>query len=508
MPAAIQRASQRRTEGKPEREPPQVFVNARVVTCDEWAPLAESILVDGTRFVAVGSARSVLASAPPSCRVVDVGRHTVVPGIVDAHCHLFGSAAARLALDCSSRVARRIPEVLAVIAAAADAWPAGEWIYGRGFDESLVREQRFPTREELDAAAPRNPVEIEHGSGHASALNSRACALLGVPPGERADGLFYEPRFARRRQRRAVERELTRLSREWAAKGTTSVQDAGADNGPDDYEALCGLAGAGAILQRVGVFTAPRFAAPMRLHGPARADVRINGVKLELREAALSTATMSTVEDAIREHAAAGRLLVAIHVVELGALAALLDLLERVRADGIPLVNVRLEHVSLCPPEWARRIADLGVTVVTQPGFLLERGERYRRLIPPQQYGWLYPVGELLRAGVAVAGSSDSPVGGANPFAAMAAAIRRRSSEGAHFPGPRLSRRACLALYTSAAARAVGRGHELGRIAPGYLADFTILDRDPLSVPLGDLPHTRALATYVGGRLVHGSDAS
>src|SRR5205823_4306979 len=129
----------------------------------------------------------------------------------------------------------------------------GEWIYCRGFDEALVRERRFPTCGELDVVAPRNPVELRHGSGHAAVLNSSAHDLLGIAPSDGADGVFYEPRFPQGDRRSEIERELACLSRKWAVFGTTYVHDVGASNGPEDHAALRRLAEAGVILQRVGV---------------------------------------------------------------------------------------------------------------------------------------------------------------------------------------------------------------------------------------------------------------
>ena len=413
-------------------------------------------------------------------------------------------------LDCSPDQAGTLEGLLRLVGAAAAARPPGEWIDGINFDESLISEGRFPTRRELDAAAPLNPVRIRHGGGHAIAVNTLGRDALGLePPTDDDTGCLVDPVCSKpgpRRRQAEIEAEVGRMSREWLSFGTTFLHDVGLDNEPSDIAALRALVRSRTILQRLGALVRPPLVTPDPVSSgmqATREHVEVSGVKLAIEESTMSSRTLAALEAEIRRQCGASRT-VAIHIVEIGALAAVMDVLTRLKGEGIDLEQIRLEHVSICPPEWGDALASLGVTVVTQPAFLYERGDRYQRLVERGEHHWLYPTAELLQAGVKVAGSSDSPVGPPNPYAGMAAAIQRRSRTGRRFAGTTgLERRACLELYTVAGARAVARPHDLGRLAVAYLADFAILDRDPMTVPIEDLPHTRAVATYVNGRCVH-----
>jgi predicted amidohydrolase YtcJ len=149
----------------------------------------------------------------------------------------------------------------------------------------------------------------------------------------------------------------------------------------------------------------------------------------------------------------------------------------------------RIEHLALSLPEHVRSLATLPVTVVTNPGFLPERGAKYRRELSREERGWLYRVAALLDAGIEVRGGTDSPVAAAQPLRAIAAAVERRDAYGVLGAAEAVDAAAALELFSGGRA-ALERG------------DIVVLGHDPVAAP-DDIAATRVLATFVGGMLVH-----
>jgi hypothetical protein len=167
---------------------------------------------------------------------------------------------------------------------------------------------------------------------------------------------------------------------------------------------------------------------------------------------------------------------VAIHAVQPRAVAAALDAIAAAAAARPRAHRHRIEHAALLPEGAAARIAALGVTVVTQPAFIFEQGDRYLHEVPPHEHDALYPIASLLRAGVHVAGSSDAPVGPLDPLAGIRAAMTRRTRAGAVVAsGQAVSFEQALTMWTSSAAEACGLENARGRIAPGMPADLVLL---------------------------------
>jgi predicted amidohydrolase YtcJ len=141
--------------------------------------------------------------------------------------------------------------------------------------------------------------------------------------------------------------------------------------------------------------------------------------------------------------------------------------------------------------------------VASQPGFLSLLGDGFAEALPAQS-GRLYPFGSWRRAGIVTAGSSDAPVITADPLLGIRDAVLRRTAAGRVLgPQERLSATDALALYTSGAAFALHRDGELGTLQPGKLADFTVLDRNPLTAEPERITGISVLATAVGGAPVY-----
>jgi predicted amidohydrolase YtcJ len=149
---------------------------------------ADSMLVRDGRIAAVGPAAAVRAGAQPGAAVVRLDGATVIPGLIDAHCHVMNVGYLAAGADCSQPTAPDIAAIQARLRAAADGTPAGSWVMGSGYVEYKLAEQRHPTRADLDAAVPDRPVVIYHTSLHACVLNVRLGDLVLRPCRAHRDG--------------------------------------------------------------------------------------------------------------------------------------------------------------------------------------------------------------------------------------------------------------------------------------------------------------------------------
>jgi len=161
----------------------------------------------------------------------------------------------------------------------------------------------------------------------------------------------------------------------------------------------------------------------------------------------------------------------------------------------------RLEHVAECPPPLVREIAALGLTVVTNPAFVRQRGDVYRRETGMARWSWLYRARTLAVAGVRLAAGSDAPIGPLSPWIGLAAARARRTADGAVLGArERLAAADALALFTTGAADAL-HAPALGRLRVGGPADLIVVAPDPLRASPDEVADTRVVLSMLGGEM-------
>jgi predicted amidohydrolase YtcJ len=169
--------------------------------------------------------------------------------------------------------------------------------------------------------------------------------------------------------------------------------------------------------------------------------------------------------------------------------------------SGNPLRH-RIEHAGSMFAPLAAQAASLGIVVAAQPGMLSILGDGFAEALP-ERSDELYAYASWRQAGVRVAGSSDAPVITADPLVGIRDAVLRRTGSGRVLgPGERLTVRDALAMYTTEAAFAMRREHDIGSLEPGKLADFVVLDRNPLNTEPGRIADIAILATVVGGQAI------
>lgn len=509
---------------------------------------AASMLVRDGRVAAVGSAAQVRATASPNAPVLSLDGATVIPGLIDAHCHVSDVGYLAAAADCSQPAAPDIPAIQARLRDQAGRTPDGSWVTGAGYVEYKLREGRHPTRADLDVAVPDRPAVVYHTSLHACVLNSAALRAAGFadgqpdPPGGafgrddqgRLDGVVFEgPMFA------LLERNLhhdlgesgpgprARVVRtageRLAARGVTAVCEA--DLRRDSFTAFAEADQAGLLHQRIYglvVHDEVDWLVSSGLRGRRSDRLAAEAVKIwadggmSSRTAAISGQypvppygsgilyyDRDELTDLVRRFDAQG-FQVCVHAQGDRAIGIVLD--AYAATLGPATANPRrhrIEHGGALYPDQLARAAGLNVVIATQPGFLSVLGDGFADAFP-DTCDQLYAIGSWRRAGLTVAGSSDSPVISPDPWLGLRDAVLRRTAAGRVLgPGERITVAEALALYTTQAARAMHRETELGSLEPGKRADFVVVDGNPLTTDPERLTELTVLATALDGAPVH-----
>ena len=527
-----------------------ILEDAIIVTMAAGDGPAGCMLVRDDRIAAVGSADEIRAAAAPGARVVRLDGATVVPGLIDAHCHVSNVGYLAAGADCSQPAAPDIPAIQARLREAAGRTPDGSWVTGSGYVEYKLRENRHPTRADLDGAVPDRPAVLYHTSLHACVLNTAALRKAGFgdrqpdPPGGafgrdsqgRLDGVVFEgPMFAL--FERNLRHDITRMDaaqraalvesagRYFAELGVTSACDA--DMRRDTLSAFAEADEAGVLRPRIYglvVHEEVDWLVASGLRGRRSDRLAAEAVKIwsdggmSSRTAAIHGTypvppygsgilffSLAELTGMVRDLDAQG-FQVCIHSQGDRAIETVLDAFATVLAGapGNPRRH-RIEHGGAMYPPMIARAAELGIVVASQPGFFSTLGDGFAEAFPDSS-DQLYPFASWLRAGMTVAGSSDAPVITADPLLGIRDAILRRTGEGRVLgPGERLPARDALAIYTRGAAFAMHRENEIGSLEPGKLADFTVLDANPLDIDAERIGGIRVLATLIGAKPVYQS---
>ncbi|SON59407.1 N-substituted formamide deformylase [Mycobacterium simulans] len=395
--------------------------------------------------------------------VLDAGGGTVLPGLHDHHVHLRSAASA---LDSLSVGPPGVCTKEQLVQALSNAEPGPDgWIRAVGYHESVAGDL---DRSSLDALVTNSPVRIQHRSGALWMLNSAALGRVGLP--DHPDGRLHSSDRGWSEVLRRRETNLAELSRRITATGVTGVTDATPDLDADDLVSLM-------VAHRRGEFR-PR----VRLLSPGKIILQDDRLDLD----ALTTW--------ITDHHSVGQA-VAVHCVTAAQLVVTIAALRT--AGSHPLD--RIEHAAVVPDDTLTDLAELGLTVVTQPNFVAERGDQYLTEVAAHEHGQLWRVASLLNAHVPVAFSTDMPFGAGDPWAAMRAAVHRTTPSGRILNGGEcVSARTALMMFLGWSDRP-GRARTVEIGEPGDLCVLT----EPPAAALAELDAGMVAATIIGGELVY-----
>ena len=550
--------------------PDLILTNGKIITVDPAFTIAQAIAIAGDRILAVGPDAAMAAMASPATRVVDLKGKAVIPGITDGHAHM-DREALRNVFPALGPV-RSIRDIQDRIAELARAKQPGEWIvtmpigdppYYFDVPESLA-EKRWPTRQELDAAAPENPVFIRSIWGYwrgtfplVSCANTEALRRAGitrdtVSPVDTVKiekdangdptGVFVEREMAPVaeliwfRQAAAFTpadrlRTLPQSARAYHAFGTTSVFE-GHGASTELLRTYKQAHREGALTMRAALAFSPNWqaagAAPLGPFVEAWAGwlgepgfgndwLKMSGLYVHAgREAAddvraraapyTGWAGFNSNHGLPREQAKQLLLHCAandIRAVMIGS--SNLDLYDEVDRE-IPLQGRRwvISHISTIPPRDIERIVRMGLVLTTHTNNYLYKGlHAQAQRLPPERHGEIVPLRSLLNAGVKVSLATDNvPV---SPFLPIWQTVARTSYQTKERIGASeaLSRADALRCATVGGAYLTFDENKKGSLEVGKLADVAVVSADPLVTEESSIPDTHSLMTMVGGRIVH-----
>jgi predicted amidohydrolase YtcJ len=535
--------------------PDSIYVNGTVLTMDGSARTVEAVSVKGDRIADVGANADIRRSAGSSTRLVDLNGKVLLPGLIDAHSHFPGNGTNALyVVNVQSPPLGRvnsIDDLIAALKQKARQTPKGEWIRGAGYDQTLLKEGRHPTRYDLDRASTDHPIYISHASGHLGVANSLALRISEVtkdtpqPPGgviqkdpQTGDpnGVFEESGqlVARHMPRYSVEQEQAAIKwavNDYVSHGVTSATLAGGGlseslkaasregrltlrivamlGGWDPNRPKAGLIGDemlktgltigenvhdGSIQGYTGYLVKPYYI-------PYHGDKTYRGYPRESRETLIGyVKTANRLGYQIAVHANGDQ---AIDDVIAAYREAFKD---APRADA----RFRIEHAQMTREDQLDAMKELGIS----PSFFVSHtyywGDQHSEIfMGPERAAHMSPLKSALQRGIRFSIHLDTPVTPMSPLQAVWSAVNRVSRTGKVIgPEQRIRPLEALRAVTIDAAWQEHDDKIKGSIEPGKFADFVVLAENPLTVDPMHIKDIRVLQTVVGGRVVYESPAA
>lgn len=532
--------------------PDLIIYNAVVYTLHRELPQCSAVACKDGRIVAIGDDAAVLALAGQATRRMDLNGRAVIPGIHDAHNHMLemGLKLQRIGLDDCTSIAGMFERVRA----AAAVTPLGHWIIGEGWNESLFQKGRLPNRHDLDAATTAHPVLLKRFF-NMDVVNSRALELAGItastpdPVGGKiereADGTPSGILRAAAKElcRRLIPRPtqdacveaLDMAGRAYLAYGITSILDPGLQ--PWEIQSYLAARRASRLPVRVNLLISwhgfresetrseldARARALGGLSGLGDEWLRIGGLKMAIDGGTTShTAWMFQPfvgEDRVydynrldpedlREFFTLGHTLgwdIGIHAIgdraHHEAARAFADVLAAHPAEH----RHNLIHGYFATEESLQHMARYGLAVVIQPTFIYYEGDDLFRDVGPELAARYKPMRTYLDRGIRVIATSDVPsTVHFNPFIGLYSLVTRKTWKGTLIaPDQAVSREEALFAYTVAGSWLTREEHLKGPLAPGFLADMVVLDRDYFTCPVEEIKEIQVEMTILGGRVVY-----
>ncbi|MEM9552188.1 MAG: amidohydrolase, partial [Pseudomonadota bacterium] len=503
--------------------------------------------------LAVGTSDDIAPLIGPNTRVIALDGRFVSPGLNDAHMHLLPYGTAMAEVDLRPSVAPTLDALLAAVAARAARTRSGDWVIGRGYDHFKLDVGRHPYREELDAAAPDNPVYIVRTDGHLAVANSAALSLAGIdetmmaPQGGmigrengRLTGLLAEtarePLMAVLPDARVEDlvEAILRAGEDCLSRGITSVMEAavGIRDGWTEMLAYQAAHRTGRLPVRVyatlmgdkGRTVLPQARAAGMLSGVGDARFRIGPVKIFTdgsaggRTAAMTwpylggdpddTGLLCLDDDELNAMVLEGHregFRFAIHAIGDAAIEQVLNAYEAAQKDTPdPHRRHRIEHCGWLRPDQMARMQAAHVLPAPQPAFLYYFGDLYLTLAKRERVEASHPMRTWIDAGLEPSASTDCPVVEIDPFANLYTMVTRKTERGTELgPAHCLAPEEALHAYTYSSAYAAHEEAIKGRLLPGQLADIAVFDTDLLECTPDQIRAAQCELTVLGGKVVY-----
>lgn len=516
--------------------------------------LFEALLIQDGKVRAVGNEDELRALATTEDIIeVDAQGNTLLPGLIDAHGHVMGLGFQELQINLAG--IRSLEETLEQLKAYADANPELEWIIGRGWNQTLWKENRFPKAADLDQVIPDRPVWLSRVDGHAGWANSKAMQLAQVssdtpdPEGGkiikdergRPTGVFIDaaegyvqqvvPEYTAQEQALA----LAAANNVLRSYGVTSVHDAGvgiqtwelyqefASQGKLDIRIYGMISGAGSTFDALsvqgpitGLYDDLLALRSVKLYADGALGSRGAALLSDYHDEPGNKGLLFVSQDemnAMAEKVVSKGFQANIHAIGDAANRQVLDALAYAQEQHPnPDQRNRVEHAQIIELQDIPRFKELNIIASMQPTHATSDKNMAEDRVGSERIKGAYAWQTLLGQGTVVASGSDFPVESANPFLGLYAAITRKDIEGNPLGGwyanEAMTREQTLRSFTLDAAYAGFQEDVLGSLEEGKWADFIIIDRDIMRVEDSEIWQTEVLQTWVAGEPVFTRDVS
>jgi predicted amidohydrolase YtcJ len=474
---------------------------------------------------------------------IDAHGHTLLPGLIDAHGHVMGLGMAALQLDLVGTTS--VGDLQQRLNAYSAARTSDPWLIGRGWNQELWSESRFPTAPDLDAAVSNRPVVLERVDGHAVVVNSAALKAAGItnatkdPVGGKVErdangnptGLLVDAAMDLVNSKvpppspAQLAQALDKAQEQLLAVGITATGDMGTS--ASDWAEMQAAGQGGKLNVRIMsyAFDVQNMRAVVP-NGPTPwlfADrLRMGGIKLYADGALGSrgawlkrpyadkpdTRGLQFLKDsellAKADEAASHGLQVAVHAIGDAANAQVISTYEQLSQKYGKDRRWRIEHFQIVDPADIPRLAPAGIIASMQPTHQTSDWLMAEKRLGPDRLKGAYAWQTVLKSGARLAFGSDYPVESPNPFPGLSAAVSRQDVQGqppgGWIPSERLTFEQALNASTRDAAYAGFSEDKIGALEPGKWADFILVDRDISKVDAQSLAKTRVLQTWVAGK--------
>jgi predicted amidohydrolase YtcJ len=509
-----------------------ILVDGVVITMNSSAPFAQAVAMTEDKIVAVGTTSEIRRWIGKKTKTVDLKGKAVMPGFIDSHAHIIWLGFQSSELDL--RNVSSIESIQQRLREKVKETKKGKWIFGRGWDQDLLEEKRYPTRLDLDKVAPDNPVFIVRVCGHIGVANSKALEIAGIdektakslgdyvgrdPKTRELNGLFKEKtvdliRGVSKPSRKELQKACTIALSEAAKLGLTTVTCI--TDSPSEIYTLEKLAEEGHLSLRVYAMVPIDSLRQFKNRKVDNPYLKVKCVKMfadgslgartaalmepyadEPSETGILYYTLKQLKELVEEADSSG-FQIAVHVIGDKAVEQTVRAFEdALGKERVTKHRHRLEHVSVLNPNLIKRIRSLGLLATIQPHFVVSDFWIIGRL-GPERARWTYAFKSLVDTGVPIAGSSDAPVEQLSPLLGVWAAVTRERS-----PEERLSVMEALRAYTMGGAHSSFEEKVKGSIEVGKYADLIVLSHNPLKVKPDKIKDIKVEMTMVGGRVVY-----
>jgi hypothetical protein len=475
-------------------------------------------------------------SRPKADISIDAGGKTLLPGLIDAHAHVVALGFTALQLDLAGT--KSLAELQARLKAYAEANPNARWIVGRGWNQELWADRRFPNSADLDVVVDDRPVWLGRVDGHAAVANSAAIQAAGfslntqAPAGGRIEnGLFVDAAMSLIESKIPAptpaeqDAALAKAQELMLANGLTAAADMGTS--PDEWAAMERAGNAKALNVRILSY-AGGIPGMRAINGGKSSDwlfgdrLHLGGVKLYADGALGSRGAwlkkpyadkpettglqfLTDAQIAQQADAAASRgYQLAIHAIGDAANAQVISTFETLAKRYPGDRRWRIEHFQIADPADISRLKPAGIIASMQPSHQTSDRLMAEARLGPDRLKGAYSWQTVEKVGVPLAFGSDFPVESPNPFPGLAAGVSRQDMNGeprgGWLPQERISFEQALAAFTRGAAYAGFAEGKIGSLEPGKWADFILVDRDVSEVDPQALARTKVLETWVAGK--------